>query len=137
MTDPEAQVWMARLTRIWTPKRCAIDINSDTYHFQYKGYWDDRMRLTAACPVLTGIPFFFLHFWDRGRYRHSLVCCTNVDSVIFDVMPHHQELAAQWMPVFRRRCWLSGTDVEATMHEKAEWMQGFSREEVEAWNLKF
>ena len=42
------------------------------------------------------------------------------------------------MPVFRRGCWLSGADVEATAHEKAEWMQNFTETEevMEAWNLK-
>ena len=44
--------------------------------------------------------------------------------------------AAQWLDTFRRNCWLSGGDIEASAHEKAEWMQGFSPEEVEAWNLK-
>jgi hypothetical protein len=38
--------------------------------------------------------------------------------------------------IFRRGCWLSGCPIEASAHEKAEWIQGFSREEIEAWNLK-
>ncbi len=41
-----------------------------------------------------------------------------------------------WLPLFRRNCWLSGCDIEASAHEKAEWIQGFTREELEAWNLK-
>jgi hypothetical protein len=40
------------------------------------------------------------------------------------------------LPFFRRGCWLSGCPIEATAHEKAEWIRGFTREEIEAWNLK-
>ncbi|RYX82721.1 hypothetical protein EON83_18050 [bacterium] len=47
------------------------------------------------------------------------------------------QFTAQWTDTFRRNCWLSGCPIEASAHEKAEWMQGFSREEIEAWNLKF
>ncbi|RYF45551.1 MAG: hypothetical protein EOO38_15815 [Cytophagaceae bacterium] len=39
--------------------------------------------------------------------------------------------ATQWMPFFRRGCWLSGCPIEATVHEKVEWTRGFTREELE------
>lgn len=47
------------------------------------------------------------------------------------------QFTAEWMPLFRRNCWLSGCDIEATAAEKAEWIQGFTRAELEAWHLKF
>jgi hypothetical protein len=45
------------------------------------------------------------------------------------------EIATEHLPLFRRGCWLSGCAIEASAHEKAEWMQSFTQEELEAWNL--
>ena len=53
-----------------------------------------------------------------------------------DEPPHWQDFLAQWTSIFRRNCWLCGYDIEASAHEKAEWIQGFTQEEVEAWNLQ-
>ncbi len=55
--------------------------------------------------------------WGRGLRRHA-------------------ELVEQWLPLFRRNCWLCGCPIEATAEEKTEWVQGFTEEEIEAWNLK-
>ena len=54
-----------------------------------------------------------------------------------ELQSNFRRFAAAWMPRFRRNCWLAGCDIEATAHEKIEWMQGFTREELEALNLKF
>ena len=56
-----------------------------------------------------------------------------VASINLDPAPIFNE---HYLPLVRRNCWLSGFHIEATAHEKAEWMQGFPREELQAWNLK-
>lgn len=47
-----------------------------------------------------------------------------------------KEFAAAWEEAFQSGCWLCGCTIDASMHEKSEWMQGFTEEEIEAWNLK-
>ena len=42
----------------------------------------------------------------------------------------------EYLDFFRRGLWLSGCDIEASAHEKAEWIQGFTKQEIEAWNLR-
>lgn len=42
----------------------------------------------------------------------------------------------QMLAVFRKNCWLSGADIEASAHEKVEWIQGFGKEEIETWKLE-
>ncbi|RYX83925.1 hypothetical protein EON83_12365 [bacterium] len=47
------------------------------------------------------------------------------------------QLEAEWLDKFRRGCWLSGISIEATAHEKAEWIQDFSEVEVKSWGLDY
>ncbi len=47
-----------------------------------------------------------------------------------------RQFTARWLPFFRRGCWLSGCDIECTAQERLKWIQGFTSEEIEAWNLK-
>ncbi|BCM92498.1 hypothetical protein IAD21_04378 [Abditibacteriota bacterium] len=46
------------------------------------------------------------------------------------------QIFADWLPFFRRCCWLSGYPLEVSAHEKIEWMQEFIHEELQSWNLK-
>lgn len=48
----------------------------------------------------------------------------------------YHALQNQCLDFFRRGGWLSGVFLEASAHEKAEWMQDYTREEIEAWKLK-
>jgi hypothetical protein len=82
---------------------------------------------------------------DDGR-TYAELAWDNVegDIALLDTSPRNETASpeellrheSEWMDFFRRGLWLSGADIEATAHEKAEWLQGFTREEIEAWNLK-
>lgn len=138
----EVEVWRARLVRVWGQQRpigfpeCVM--GSGLYSFSY-------------C-VAEGIGLrFFIH--DPENYvdlRCEKVGCAmdyqggQVNAFRFWLPSDEPDesggeldlFTQQWLPFFRRGCWLSGCPIEASAHEKAEWMRGFTREEVEAWNLK-
>ena len=42
-----------------------------------------------------------------------------------------EQFRAEQYPLFRRGYWLYGFDIEATDSEKAEWVRGFTKEEIE------
>ena len=152
MTELEAEVITARLTRVWAPL---------THHYEFGGpYFDQiayRGQITdvvsfAYHPGLSG-PDNYCFALSRdvrhgcGTRRAGRIFCDSLVSDIqaqvpqdFEMKPkrvlEYAQFAQEWLDFFRRGCWLSGCLIEASAHEKAEWMQGFSREEIEAWNLK-
>ncbi len=71
------------------------------------------------------------HFTQAAGFRYD-----GGDIIDRCACDEQEAFTDKWLPFFRRGCWLSGCPIEATAHEKAEWMRGFSREELEAWNLK-
>ncbi|RYF31271.1 MAG: hypothetical protein EOO38_31690 [Cytophagaceae bacterium] len=152
MTQQEAQVITARLTRVWAPL---------SYHYEFGGPDFDQIayrgQITtdvsfAYYPGMSG-PDNYTFALSRdvphgpGTRRAGCIFCDSLVSGIQAQVPRQLEMkpkrvleyaqfAAQWTDIFRRNCWLLGCPIEASAHEKAEWMQGFSREEIEAWNLK-
>lgn len=52
------------------------------------------------------------------------------------IVSHVRPFSQKWYALFRLNCWLSGCNVRVTPAEKAECIQGISREEIDAWNLK-
>ncbi len=139
MTEQEAEALAARLTRIWGPDSppSAPKWELDTEKFEFKCQIEVQVFVNVALPFAA--PPFASMWWGDcemawrpdgfhpfpGRY------CTPEDWD--ELMPR---FTVQGLPLFRRGLWLSGLPIEASAHEKAEWMQGFTREELEAWNLK-
>ena len=150
MTEQEAEALAVRLTRIWAPDKQKVMRRSWNsciecrWRLSYKGFLDFHVEI---------IPSVNFHVVEEGAFfclgRRSeqetpmvvtgtLVC--QLQSGVVRIGgggdERFDQFAVQWMPFFRRGCWLSGCPVEATAHEKAEWIQGFTREDIEAWNLK-
>ena len=149
MTEQEAEAWAARWEKIWTPERVTFpDMKSRNQNLEliWRGElgvgsyvevksYPGELRIELMCGV-RGFAFDTRYggihpltdssqVWDHFEKEGS----ASTDKYV-------NEFGVQ-LPFFRRGCWLSGCPIEASAHEKAEWMQGFSREEIEAWNLNF
>ncbi|RYX80948.1 hypothetical protein EON83_26430 [bacterium] len=142
MTEQKAEAWVLRLTRIWSPgQRDVLAITPESRMIM--------IRITPKVKLQIWVDDEdspdSITLWET-RWRTRLWC--DMNNGVAAITPQFsggmsekdEELATQfvseWMPAFRRGCWLSGCPIEATADEKAEWMQGFTREEIEAWNLK-
>jgi hypothetical protein len=150
MTEQEAQAWAERLIRIWKPKTFELREESSTVFFYFAEVgWDalfsTKMMLYAYKGK--GFPYrwrFQLSCSDAPYNDYDLVwdeehgCQSVVDDIteLVDWEEIDRAFSERWMPFFRRGCWLSGCPLEASADEKAEWIQGFTSEELEAWNLK-
>ncbi|RYX83331.1 hypothetical protein EON83_15015 [bacterium] len=139
MTEQEAEVFAARLRRIWDVIAPVIlEITGPVAIFNTSLSKDVQFRVTVVDGAST---YYALH--ETGADFTLLACDDSDVTDIFKpyfwhpnfVDPQHSR-QLEWMPSFRRGLFLSGVPIEATAHEKAEWMQGFSREELELWNLK-
>lgn len=148
MTEQEAEVLAARLTRIWKPVEAPITVTRD--RFYYRGQISrDETSVTYLVVDESQINPDMCHFvierlWQgigKGLGRIGYDPDENelgVYTVLDDEdKKSYAHFAVQWLPIFSRNCWLSGCDIEATAHEKMEWLQVFTREEIEALNLKF
>jgi hypothetical protein len=138
MTEQEAQVLFDRIPRLWTPdvpRLVTRDRGNLPYEFVFT--LSDNGKRTylcsskSPCPlvIVTKESFELLYVPDVGLYY-------DLDSYHGEEKILMESLLDSWLPFFRRNCWLSGCPIEASAHEKAEWIQGFSREEVELWKLK-
>jgi len=47
------------------------------------------------------------------------------------------EFSKRWLPYFRRNCWLCGCDIKCSREEKQEWVQGFTAQEIQDWQLMY
>lgn len=138
MTEQEA---VERLKRIWTPG--VVE------------YWhvvDTKFRAEISFEELSVVHLQNLqayYYWIQLTGEEAALRCGGErekitfhrfsiqgDQTVSEDTPAVIAFATQWMPYLRRNAWLSGLPLEASAHEKAEWIQGFSREEIEAWNLK-
>lgn len=154
MTEQEAEALAAQLTRIWVPPAISLDEIS-LYHeagvfsFLVTIQKDVSLRCSqgsenpaSKLEARFGRRFDLTQEGEPDLSIGSLWCWSKGGKV--HSVPHHEQslelfeqFRQEWMPFFRRGCWLSGCPIEAGAHEKAEWIQGFTREEIEAWNLKF
>ncbi len=166
MTEQEAQALVARLTRIWIlvgVHSLGLMTRTGGWRFCCGGVVETNVYVSLEVDSDRGIEVAFagsygrLHWsqecaqikWTRIHPLMSLLASPrpSVWGLLTGALspgnwpgswePKAQDFYDQWLPLFRRNCWLCGCDIEATMHEKMEWMQGFSREEMDAWNLKF
>ncbi|RYX80945.1 hypothetical protein EON83_26410 [bacterium] len=144
MTEQEAEVlvaaWAARLTRIWNPEKVVLDyVVSPLGFFDYRG--EVGPDITFVVDHDFGDINFYLHLdaaysqvaLKANKSQGLLDLCNDSTRELFEA---RQPILDEWTPFFRRGCWLSGFPIEATAHEKMEWIRGFTREEIEAWNLK-
>ena len=130
MTDQEAEALAARLTRIWGEP-------AKRHHLNFTWPVPGGCIHTKTHPIYTSfqldLPGLSLYASTGGAF---IVGGEPPQGTAHWAYEQHEILKQEYVPFFRRGCWLSGCNIEASAHEKAEWMQGFSREEFEAWNLK-
>ena len=160
MTQQEAQTWFERLTKIWVPESLETNerVSGPSWGFSF-GQFHFHSFITEQVR-------FAMHFrkkgcflaltrqithWDEEREEYEEPKTTVTGNLSVgkngdidgDLMtPSGEEeiyaqFADEWMPFFRRGCWLSGVPIDASAYEKAQWTEGFTREELESWNLKF
>ena len=152
MTKLEAEVITQRLTRVWAPLTHHYEFGGPNFELiAYRGQITDDVSF-AYYPGLSG-PDNYTFALSRdvphglGTRRAGCIFCdslvTNIQAQVpreFEMKPkrvlEYAQFAARWMPFFRRGCWLSGCSIEATAEEKAEWMRGFTKKEIESWRLK-
>jgi hypothetical protein len=134
MTELEAEAFAARLTRVWEPQwaQNTLDPEWRIYEPECRYYALIQENVFMQADEETMGMFFSLNFHTSDDYLGRLTAYPDGEVEVGENMDC---VTAQWLPFFRRGCWLSGCDIEATAHEKAQWIQGFTREEVESWNL--
>ncbi len=150
MTEQEAEVMAKRMTRIWANETLLVKwrlwkgnfefriaMTSDTYFFAFGKeklmLSLDRRQINKELPQARwhdGLKSGFLYYDNKNPAKSIYTRINSLPTQSFE------QFADEWMPFFRRGCWLSGYDIEASAHEKVEWMRSFSREELESWNLK-
>lgn len=144
MTEQEAEAFAERITRIWKPLSVP-EWSLDTEQGQFFFHCHITEDVELIHPVFANGPYVSLYSesiyadieYRRGEIQSSCTAPSDTPTDEFiELSKAVAPFASQWLEVFRRNCWLSGCDIEASAHEKAEWLRGFSREEVEAWNLK-
>ncbi|BCM88418.1 hypothetical protein IAD21_00249 [Abditibacteriota bacterium] len=143
MTEKQVKVFQVKLKRIWRvvapfrvkPSYGGFDLRAPVSQ-------DVELRVSAGSIGLRNHALYALALHKIGPNLSFLSCVTfqAPQTLLGDYRTESPEDIRQWqneyMDFFRRSCWLSGCSIEASAHEKMEWIQGFSREEIEAWNLK-
>ena len=147
MTEQEAEAWAARLTRIWGPFTNALKVsqwNCDDKQFEFVRFVIRKVCLTYEGnrdgPIRIELESRRAKVsleWEQGRIdSYDTSSWDENETLNNGKIEDIYDFEAKWLEFFRRGCWLSGCPIEASAHEKAEWIQGFSREELESWNLK-
>ncbi len=139
MTEQEAEELFNRIPRVWaphSPRLITRDIGNLPYEFNFS--LDDNWKLTYLCRSNEPFPCVIM-----TKESFELLYIPD-DSIHCDLDRYHgkekilmESLLDLRLPFFRRGCWLSGCPIDASAHEKAEWIQGFTREEIDAWELTF
>ncbi|RYZ75864.1 MAG: hypothetical protein EOP06_31885 [Proteobacteria bacterium] len=138
MTEQEAEAFAKRLERVWgSDSRLWFEQvsfgMSDTGVITFTGNLGPNQFELERCPPHGN---FIVHFYDV-RHWSSIRYDSDYGQIdVSESIAAPQNWGNEAPPIFRRGCWLSGCGIEASAHEKAEWIQGFSHEELEAWNLK-
>lgn len=143
--EQEAEPLVVKLTRIWSALApFVMEVGANAARFVAPLSQDVELRvdvLGSLANVLGSFSHYYLY--EIGSDLCILGCDDKGDRqsflpYVWDWTPVEslRPRQSKWMDSFRRGCWLSGCAIEATAHEKAEWVQGFTREEIDAWNLK-
>ncbi|BCM91853.1 hypothetical protein IAD21_03730 [Abditibacteriota bacterium] len=142
MTEQEAQVLAARLTRIWNVEVDTWNVDARNQHASFWIALSEEVEIQVSISKGTGFSPMVLSAYTSKTDEtfltyHSGYGLSNSNIGDYDTLPEHlSQHQSQWLTVFRRGCFLMGLPIEASAHEKMEGIQGFSREELEAWNLK-
>lgn len=137
MTEQEVEAYAARLMRVWK-----LDVGfakTTKKDAQFVALIDDSVNIEIRCHP--GDDYFA--FYLRVDETPFLFCYQRTGYINDDWAESEEQrkrfkpLVGQWLPFFRRNCWLSGCPLDVTAHEKLEWIHGFTRQELEAWNLNF
>ncbi len=156
MTDHEAEAFLKRLKRIWAPEGCwgstafswcrdeydGCEFSANIQHGLYFRCSDDDGPYAVGTRAERILVLLRVHE-GTGRCTGQLRSFMGRDEVEIGwgslsswEITNCEQFAHEWLPFFRRGSWLSGCGIEPSAHEKAEWIQGFTHEELEAWNLK-
>jgi hypothetical protein len=135
MTEREAEALRERLERVWKAEH-SFEMKEELLgNYAFSG------RLSPQCVLFakylpTRIEFALHHVRPHGS-KPALSLRSNMQecSIVWASF-NNKAFVEEHLPRFRRGIWLMGLPIEASAHEKAEWLQGFTREEIEAWNLK-
>ncbi|RYX80815.1 hypothetical protein EON83_26835 [bacterium] len=151
MTEQEVEVLAARLTRVWHPESVTWSVYDWVVESElhpgiaYESQLDVERDIRLRAHITLSAPFFHILLFlpssidtlqDCGGdclwFGEEVELNQGTDAPTEET----RQLVEQHLPTFRRNCWLSGVPIEATAHEKAEWVRGLSHEEIEQWNLK-
>ncbi len=130
MTEQEAAALVVKITQIWVPER----MNGG---FLQWGLKDEEFYFCAD--IEKHIRFVRARAYKRSGHRFSIQRIQGnyatgglswhsednlISMTIFDgsLAKSCEQFAVEWMPLFRRNCWLSGCSIEATAQEQIEWM---------------
>ncbi|BCM88904.1 hypothetical protein IAD21_00746 [Abditibacteriota bacterium] len=142
MTEQEAEIIAARLKRIWGLSEPMDILESLSGYWVFNGCLKEpafvsiQIKPWGIKPWDNRFTLYYLYYKDEVGNKESVLVCRGTDEIRINPHGGWGQFAPQWLPLFRRGCWLCGCPIEATLHEKMEWIQGFTREEIEAWNLK-
>ncbi|BCM90161.1 hypothetical protein IAD21_02012 [Abditibacteriota bacterium] len=136
MTRKEAKAYETRMRRVWAPLQHA--------HSSFVGYVGNKRwefvgtTREFALYIDVGASSSTPTFEMRGPGHYTQAAGLRYDEEINDrcTCDAQEAFTNQWLPYFRRGLWLSGCPIEASAHEKMEWIEGFTREELETWDLK-
>ena len=143
MPHQEAEIMEVRLARVWEPKEVEL------VKLDRRGMlnWSARIQGKVCIDIELHSDFPEVSLYYQANEFVANLYLTSDGDIEADKgeAPKRDierrelidQFAPKWMPFFRRGCWLSGFPMEATAHEKTEWVQGFTQEEIEAWDLKF
>ena len=148
MTEQEAEALVVRLTRIWSkdvPAQGELELTDDDIYWDWSWTADlgEGVEVHIVNVIMEEQLEIDLFNYPPGLFRMSghLRCEGDTLEVgrgddKLERPTEFAQFASDWLPFFRRGCWLSGCPLEASAHDKAEWIQSFTSEEIEAWNLK-
>ncbi len=133
MTEHEIAIFKMRLTRVWSPWRRRPDAERrPPTHSFFAAHLNQNNWIEAK-------DVWLVLYRTRTRDEGSVFCRRDNGAIVWYADPKRPETLApfknQWMDIFRRNSWLSGYPVEASDTEKAEWVRGFTRQEIESWEL--
>jgi hypothetical protein len=129
MTEKEAEVLVARLMRIWAPHQ-QIQRTSDSrvecrWRLSFKGYLQFDVAITSliALHIVQKGTVFALNKKETNIITGCLVYGIPGRGILIQPPENEasKQFATEWMPFFRRGCFLSGCPIECTEHEKLEW----------------
>ena len=151
MTKQEGAAFAERLTRIWTGNRpMRPEMNWSNFRdynewdliggqFQFFANVHEDAHFVYVGPDVSNLsqqPMLMLVQIEGEKSIASIEWrATPIPGFCFE-LGANTPFADKWLFAFRRGCWLSGCDIEASAHEKAEWMQDFTPEELQGWDLK-